>query len=97
VCGYQDSFGKSDPFLRVSRLNEDGSTIPVFKTEVVKDNLNPVWRGIQQSLQRLCNGDPYRPLLLECFDWDSDGSHDLIGTAQSSADDILKRYGSLQG
>ncbi len=87
----QDSFGKSDPFIRFSRVSEDSSTIPVYKTEVVRDNLNPTWRPITSTMQRLCNGDPYRPLLLECFDWDKDGSHELIGTAQSSVDDLMRR------
>ena len=90
-CSPQDTFGKSDPFLRIARLNEDNSSMPIYKTEVVKDNLNPVWRGISLSLQRLANGDPYRPLLIECFDWDSDGSHELIGSAQTSVDDLLRR------
>ena len=30
-------------------------------------------------------------MLLECFDWDKDGSHDLIGSATSSLDDLVKR------
>ncbi len=94
MCLRKDSLGKSDPFLRFSRVNEDGSAIPVFKTEVVKDNLNPTWKPIITTMQRLCNGDPYRPVLLECLDWDKDGSHDLIGSATSSLDDLLRRAGS---
>jgi hypothetical protein len=90
----QDTFGKSDPFLRVSRVNEDGGAIPVFKTEVVMNNLSPTWKPIITSMQRLCNGDPYRPVLLECFDWDKDGSHDLIGTCRTSLDDLSKRAAS---
>ena len=27
----------------------------------------------------LCNGDKYRPLKLEIFDWDSNGKHDTMG------------------
>jgi hypothetical protein len=92
--GVQDTFGKSDPFLRFSRVNEDGGSLPVFKTEVVKDNLNPTWRTIVTTMQRLCNGDPYRPVLVECFDWDADGSHELIGSVQTSLDDIMQRAAS---
>lgn len=90
----KDTFGRSDPFLRLSRVNEDGGAIPVFKTEVVMNSLNPSWRPIVTSMQRLCNGDPYRPVLLECFDWDKDGSHDLIGTCRTTLDDLSKRAAS---
>jgi hypothetical protein len=51
----QDTFGKSDPFVRFSRVNEDGGAIPVFKTEVVMNNLNPTvrrWGG--GALPGLC-------------------------------------------
>ena len=87
----QDTFGKSDPFVRISRMSEDGSTLAVYKTEVVMNNLNPTWKSIALSLQRLSNGDPHRPLVLECFDWDKDGSHELIGRAQTSVDDLMQR------
>ena len=72
-------------------MSEDGSTLAVYKTEVVRDNLNPTWKPVTTSLQRLSNGDPFRPLVLECFDWDKDGSHELIGRAQTSVDDLMHR------
>ena len=87
----QDTFGKSDPFLRFSRVNETGGFVPVFKTEVVMNNLNPTFKAAVLTMQRLCNGDPYRPLQVECFDWDKDGSHELIGACSTSLDDLLKR------
>ena len=58
----QDSFGRSDPFLRIGRLNPDSSVLPVLKTEVVMNNLSPKWRPIAISLQKLCNGNVHRPL-----------------------------------
>jgi hypothetical protein len=93
VCE-QDTFGKSDPFIRFSRVREDGGSIAVFKTEVVRDNLNPTWHPIVTTMQRLCNGDPYRPVLAEVFDWDKDGSHDIIGSATTSLDDVMRRAAS---
>ena len=32
------------------------------------NNLNPTWNQIHISMQRLCNGDPHRPLKLDVFD-----------------------------
>jgi Ca2+-dependent lipid-binding protein len=63
-----------------------------MRTEVVKNNVNPRWRAIQVTLQQLSNSDPYRPLLLECFDWNASGSHELIGQAQASLDDLMKLW-----
>ncbi|KAG8085339.1 hypothetical protein GUJ93_ZPchr0010g10310 [Zizania palustris] len=48
----KDIFSKSDPFLRISRLMETGSPIPICKTEVINDNLNPVWRPITLTSQQ---------------------------------------------
>ncbi|RYE82987.1 MAG: hypothetical protein EOO65_04645 [Methanosarcinales archaeon] len=46
-------------------------------------------------LQRLCNGDSSAPLVMEVFDWDSDGSHDLIGecalTVKQLLDSVVSR------
>lgn len=41
-----------DPFLRVSRIVENGEPIPIFKTEVVKNNLNPIWRPVSLKMQQ---------------------------------------------
>jgi hypothetical protein len=45
ACRVQDTFGKSDPFYRLSRLNEDGTAIPMFKSEVIMKTLNPTVGG----------------------------------------------------
>ncbi|XP_076919324.1 protein BONZAI 3-like [Bidens hawaiensis] len=42
----KDKFSKSDPFLRISRVVEVGSPIPICKTEVVNNNLDPVWKPL---------------------------------------------------
>ena len=45
-------FGKSDPFLRLSRVTpatrrgQAATNLPVFKTEVVMNNLNPKWNEV---------------------------------------------------
>ncbi len=41
----QDTFGKSDPFYRLSRVNEDRTTIPMFKSEVIMKTLSPTVRA----------------------------------------------------
>lgn len=91
----KDVFSKSDPFLRISRVVETGGSIPICKTEVVKDNLNPVWRPLYLSMQKFGNKD--NPLVIECFDFDSNGSHELIGKLQKSMADLEKLYNEKSG
>ena len=83
------TFGKSDPFLRMSRTTETGAPLPMFRSEVVMNNLNPQWREIKVSLSALCNGDVYRPILFEVADYDGDGGHDHIGSCKASLNDLL--------
>jgi len=75
----KDLLGKSDPFLIISRSNENGDYFPVCKTEVIKKTLDPDWAMFSTSTQTLCNGDYKRPLLFECYDWNKGGKHDFIG------------------
>ncbi|XP_067930020.1 copine-8-like isoform X2 [Watersipora subatra] len=75
----KDTFGKSDPFLVFYKANEDQSYSAVHKSEVIKNTLDPVWREMSIPVSALCNGDLNRTLKVECYDWDSDGSHDMIG------------------
>lgn len=86
-----DWFSKSDPFLVISRLREDGSLLKVHQTEAIDNNLNPVWRPWTMSVQTLCNGDHFLPLVLECWDDESSGKHQFIGKAEASLDQLMKR------
>jgi len=56
----------------------------VTKTEHVDNNQSPTWRPFNVDLQALCDNNADHPLLLEVFDWDINGNHDLIGRAQTS-------------
>ncbi|GAB6021481.1 Copine-8 [Chamberlinius hualienensis] len=78
-------FGKSDPFITISKSNEDGSYTVVRRTEYLIRNLNPTWKPFTISLQRLCNGDEQRMLKFECHDWNMSGNHKLIGEFYTNA------------
>nr|XP_020651069.1 copine-9 [Pogona vitticeps] len=80
----KDFFGKSDPFLVFYRSNEDGTFTICHKTEVVKNNLNPVWQPFSIPVRSLCNGDYDRTVKIDVYDWDRDGSHDFIGEFATS-------------
>jgi hypothetical protein len=77
-------FGKSDPFICISRTREDGSYQRVWQSEVVDNNLTPVWRPARIGIQKVCNGDIDRPLRMDIYDMDSDGSTDYMGSFSTS-------------
>ena len=76
----KDFFGKSDPFLCIYKESPNGQWVLVHKTEVIKNTLNPSWKSFSLPLRQLCNGDYERKLKFEVNDWDSDGTHDYIGS-----------------
>ncbi|XP_053401940.1 copine-8-like isoform X2 [Mercenaria mercenaria] len=86
----KDFLGKSDPFLLFYRANGDGSYTVVHKTEVIKNTLNPTWKPFSVTARTLCNGDHDRTIKIECYDWDSDGSHDLIGEFSTNLKELAK-------
>ncbi|KAI0220493.1 Copine-8 [Lamellibrachia satsuma] len=84
----KDFFGKSDPFLLFYRFNEDMTSTVVHKTEVIKVTLNPTWKPFTIPVRALCNGDYDRSLKVECYDWDKDGGHDLIGVFSTTLKEL---------
>ncbi|XP_051970505.1 copine-3-like isoform X1 [Xyrauchen texanus] len=79
----KDFFGKSDPYLEFYRQTGTGWQL-AHRTEVVKKNLNPSWRPFKIPFQSLCGGDMEKPIKVECYDHDKDGSHDLIGIFETT-------------
>jgi hypothetical protein len=86
-------FGKSDPFLVISRMREDNTYVRVFTNQPVMNNLSPTWPVLRIPMQKLCNGDLDRPIKVEIFDWDADGSHDSMGEVHTSVNGLLNSRG----
>ncbi|TXG65741.1 hypothetical protein EZV62_007016 [Acer yangbiense] len=85
-----DLFSKSDPFLRISRIVESGDSIPICKTKVINDNLNPIWRPLTLSMQQYVSKE--NPLIIECFDFNTSGNHVLLGKIQKSVANLQKLH-----
>jgi len=83
-------FTNTAAFLVLSRSREDGSYVPVYKSEVCRGTVSPVWKPAELSLQRICNGDAERPLQLEVFHFHSNGNHELLGRAETSLNEMQK-------
>uniref|UniRef100_A0A3Q1F802 Copine-3 n=1 Tax=Acanthochromis polyacanthus TaxID=80966 RepID=A0A3Q1F802_9TELE len=73
----------SDPFLEFYKLTETGWQL-AHRTEVMYNNLNPVWTPFRISLRSLCGGDVEKPIKVECYDHRYNGSHALIGTFKTT-------------
>ncbi|KAL5717147.1 Protein BONZAI 2 [Ranunculus cassubicifolius] len=91
----KDLFSKSDPFLVISKIMESGDPIPVCRTEVKKNDLNPTWKPVCLNIQQIGSKDS--PLLIECFNFNNNGNHDLIGKVQKSLLDLEKLQHIEQG
>ncbi|KAL0344242.1 UNVERIFIED_CONTAM: protein BONZAI 3 [Sesamum angustifolium] len=91
----KDLFSKSDPFLRISRIVETGGSIPICKTEVVNNNLNPTWKPLCLTMQQFVSKET--PLVIECFDFNSSGNHLMIGKLQKSVAELENLYQSRAG
>uniref|UniRef100_A0A096LY79 Copine-3 n=1 Tax=Poecilia formosa TaxID=48698 RepID=A0A096LY79_POEFO len=78
----------SDPFLEFYKQTETGWQL-AHRTEVVYNNLNPVWRPFRISLRALCGGDVEKPIKVDCYDHHVNGSHNLIGSFTASLAEML--------
>ena len=74
----------SNPFLKISKLREDGKYTTCYRSEVKMRNLDPVFSEICGTSVQIANGDVYRPMKIEVFDWKKDGNHYFIGECNVS-------------
>ncbi|KAM3833846.1 copine-1 [Diretmus argenteus] len=86
----KDLFGKSDPFLEFFKQGDGGKWQLVHRTEVVKNNLSPSWKKFTIPLQTFCSSDLEKAVKVHCSDYDSDGSHDLIGSFTTNVSELQK-------
>ncbi|KAL3818472.1 hypothetical protein ACJIZ3_004377 [Penstemon smallii] len=91
----KDLFSKSDPFLVISKITESGISVPICKTEVLKNDHNPRWTQILLSIQQVGSKDS--PLTIECFNFNSNGKHDLLGKVQKTLAGLEKLHSVATG
>ena len=80
----KDFFGKSDPYFVLQKSAQGQNWTVVKRSEVKMKTLNPTWDPFEISAKYLCNGDHSRPLKIDVYDWDSTGSHDYIGSLNTT-------------
>lgn len=57
-------------------------------TQFIKNTLNPFWPPFEVKASILGGSDETRRIKVSCFDWDADGSHDLIGVFFTSLSEL---------
>jgi len=80
----KDIIGKSDPFVIISKIEDDGTKVKVLETSIIKNTLDPKWKDLTISEKFFNNGNPDKMLYFEVYDWDKDTQNDLIGTFQAT-------------
>jgi len=79
--------GGINAFIVLSKLREDGSWVPVYKTEVRKSS-SPAFSRIQGSIMEIANADEHRRLKFEVKSYNASGAHTVIGEATTSISDM---------
>ena len=71
----------------------------VYRSEIIPNNTNPRWKKFTLPLNRLCLGNKQLPLRIDCYDADSDGSRDYIGTVYTTCNQLFEQLGNtmMQG
>lgn len=85
-------FGKSDPFFVIksqARTSGGRSWAPVYRSEVAKNDLNPMWKDFSIPVGTLCAGDVNRPIQIEVYDWQKSGKHRQMGKFQTNLDGLV--------
>ena len=88
----KDFGGKSDPFFTLSRMDDKGKAVevPIYKSEVIQDNLNPTWRPFITSVNKICDGDYHQKVILQIFDHDQTTKSDFIGSVEFTLREIME-------
>ena len=85
--------GKSDPFFELSRKTDTAGGLTwdnCFRSEVVKNNLNPQFKPATVELSKLCGGDLDAPIKVSVFDYESKGGHVAMGSFETSVNGFLR-------
>lgn len=83
-------WGSSNPFLSISRANENSTFTVVHRTEQIFNNVNPCWKPFTIPVSTLCNGDYERVIKIDCHDYQSNGSHKTIGEFTTTLRQLTK-------
>ncbi|KAN0015897.1 hypothetical protein ACTFIU_005846 [Dictyostelium citrinum] len=79
----------SDPYFKIYKSSPSGNSI-VYESQVIKNNINPIFEPIVIRLQELNGGCMFRELTFEFWDHNDIVDDELIGSFRTCTDEILK-------
>jgi hypothetical protein len=65
----------SSPFLRLYKIKENDVPLLVYETENFKHKEKVHWKPFKCNAGRLYDGDPFKPFIVEVWDFHSNGDH----------------------
>jgi len=68
--------------------------VVIFRSEVIPDHLNPIWKKVHIDLSKICNGNLERAIKIVIYDHESDGKHDTMGEFVTSVKEIVDKFSS---
>ncbi|OMJ88357.1 hypothetical protein SteCoe_9773 [Stentor coeruleus] len=77
-----DLFGKSDPYFIFYKQGKSEPWTQIYKSETIKNTLDPQWKPFELTFTTLCNNNPSLPLKIECWDYDWSSKDDFIGACE---------------
>ena len=80
---------EANPYLQFYRQSADEKWNSVMRTECVEKTCDPQWKKIKISVQRLCNGDYSRPLLIKCFHDKDKEAPEEMGQCETTLQELL--------
>jgi len=89
-------FKKSDPFYELLKKSGSNNWAPMYRSEFIKDNLDPLWNEMKCDLNVLSNDDTAFPIKIAVYDYESSGDHEFIGSVETSIEELIsaKRFGN---
>jgi len=81
---------KPDPFLAIYKENSTQSQL-VYRSSHIDDTCKPQWPVFTLPMRVLMwNNEPDCKLLIQCWNYNQNGSHKLIGEVRATTQEILK-------
>eukprot|EP00290_Baffinella_frigidus_P038012 CAMPEP_0180313476 /NCGR_PEP_ID=MMETSP0988-20121125/31441_1 /TAXON_ID=697907 /ORGANISM="non described non described, Strain CCMP2293" /LENGTH=567 /DNA_ID=CAMNT_0022297901 /DNA_START=60 /DNA_END=1759 /DNA_ORIENTATION=+ len=90
----QDWVGKGDKFVILSRKRADGQLEEFHRTEVIKNNKNPVWAPFELNVNKVNAGKMEGQITMQVMDWNTASSPDYCGEVSFTAADVLAASGN---
>jgi len=81
---------KSDPFYELHRQTVDKKGWDVvYRSQPVKNNLNPIWSEADIDISTLCRNELNTPIKVKVWDWEKDGKHVDMGEFETSVSGLV--------